>query len=70
MSYEGLGPSLRWDDGVFIDPATKYGEFRPLPRTTPVVVLEQVNLGPRLRGDGDRSTATKPILPRSREQPL
>jgi hypothetical protein len=24
MSYEGLGPSLRWDEGVFIDPATKH----------------------------------------------
>jgi hypothetical protein len=24
MSYEGLGPSLRWDDAVFIDPATKH----------------------------------------------
>jgi len=24
MSYEGVGPSLRWDDGVFIDPATKH----------------------------------------------
>jgi hypothetical protein len=27
----------------------------------------QVNLGPRLRGDGVRLTTTKPILPRSRE---
>jgi hypothetical protein len=24
MRYEGLGPSLRWDDAVFIDPATKH----------------------------------------------
>ena len=30
-------------------------------------VRGQVNLGPRLRGDGVRLTTTKPILPRSRE---
>ena len=51
-------------------------EPEPRPGANPVVVLGQVNLGPRRRGqvnlgprrrgDGVRLTTTKPILPRSR----
>ena len=71
MSYEGLGPCLRRDDGVFIDSATKYGECLPAPANNHKGCAGRDNLGSRLRGQvnmGPRLRGQVNLGPRLRGQ--